>query len=509
MRALLLLLACTCQPKPAGEPAAPAPPMPERPTITTPPWVATGDVGSSEAIVWVHAHGLHRVRAEAWREDDPTRRVQWRSAMVQPATPPAAPTAHLRLTGLPPATAIRYRVLTGDGREAEGRLQTAPLPEEAAAVRLLVAGDLGGQGWCRPPEGYTVFETMRALRPDLALFSGDMIYADDSCPAEAPDGRPNVQLPAEHPVDVRTLDWTDPGALRAGLDRWWAYHRADPSLQAFLEEVPVLVGWDDHELINDVGPREVLPAGAAPRPGWTAGVELARRALLDWNPIDPQARPGPIHRRLRWGRHLEVFLLDNRSFRSPNDQPDGPDKTMLGLAQREWLLAGLRESRATWRVVASSVPLSIPTGSRAFERGRDGWASGEGDPTRPEGATDISATTGYEAELERIFEAIRKEGRPGVLFVTTDVHHGRILRYDNGDVPVHEIISGPLRAWAGEPGPLDPSFQPAELAAVAKTFHFTDLSIAADGALTVRLVDERGQELPGARLELAPPPESP
>jgi hypothetical protein len=33
---------------------------------------------------------------------------------------------------------------------------------------------------------------------------------------------------------------------------------------------------------------------------------------------------------VHWADDLELFLLDQRSYRSRNDAPDGPGKTMLG-----------------------------------------------------------------------------------------------------------------------------------------------------------------------------------
>lgn len=501
---LLLVLSCTCQPDPPplAEPAGPAPPPP--PVITEPPWVASGDVGHDQATLWTMAGGLARVRAEAWRADDPDKKIESRSAMATPAAPPAAPTAHLRLEGLQPGTIYAWRVLTGDGREAEGRLKTAPLPEDPSAVRLLVGGDLGGQGWCRPTDGYAIFDAMSERDADLAILNGDMIYADNDCPPQAPDGSSNVQAAAGHPVDIRTVDWTDAVATRSALDDWWAYHRADPKLQAFLEQVPVIVQWDDHEAVNDWGGWPAWSTGEAERAGFPTLIAQARAALLAWNPIDPEARPGPIHRRIRWGQHLEVFVLDNRSFRSENAQADGPGKTMLGAEQLAWLLAALHDSDATWRVISTSVPLSIPTGSQAWKNGRDGWANGTGDPQVPAGETDISPTTGYEHELGLILSRIRELGRPGVVFVTTDVHHSRVLRYDNGGVPVTEVISGPLRAWSGPPTPLDPTLAPVEHFAVGERFTFASLSITPEGELTIELHDEAGAPLAGSTLTLPP-----
>ena len=44
-----------------------------------------------------------------------------------------------------------------------------------------------------------------------------------------------------------------------------------------------------------------------------------------------------IYRRIRWGKRLEVWLVEGRDFRSENPDPDGPDKTIWGEDQKEWL----------------------------------------------------------------------------------------------------------------------------------------------------------------------------
>ena len=106
---------------------------------------------------------------------------------------------------------------------------------------------------------------------------------------------------------------------------------------------------------NDFGPRgegrAILPHGLA--------------AFLDYNPVGP----APLYRRVRWGKHVELFLLDTRSHRAPNLSPDTPDKSMLGADQRRWLERALLDSDATNKIVVTSVPLSIPTGS-AWVAGR-------------------------------------------------------------------------------------------------------------------------------------------
>ena len=93
--------------------------------------------------------------------------------------------------------------------------------------------------------------------------------------------------------------------------------------------------------------------------------------MLEQNPVgeDPLT-PKRLYRSVRWGQHLELLLLDGEEYRDANSAPDSPGqpKTLLGREQLAWLKQRLADSDATWVVVASSVPLSVATGSGACRR---------------------------------------------------------------------------------------------------------------------------------------------
>lgn len=90
-----------------------------------------------------------------------------------------------------------------------------------------------------------------------------------------------------------------------------------------------------------------------------------------------------------------MIILNNRGYRDPNAQADGPDKTMLGEDQLKWLEQELLESDAKIKLVATSVPISVPTGKA---NARDGWANANQiNPNDP---------TGYENEFRKISDFI-------------------------------------------------------------------------------------------------------
>jgi alkaline phosphatase D len=391
--------------------------------------------------------------------------------------------------------------------EATGAFRTAPAAETSRRVTFLVGGDLGGQAYCRHAEhGYRIFRAAADLAPDFFIANGDMIYADSSCPERSPEGAQNV--PGDFPaIHEERVDWTDVAQLDEVYRAHWRYNRADSAFQAFLRRTPMFVQWDDHEVINDFGVPWPSHPAAPERAGYPNLVATGRRVFFEWHPLRRDARePERIHRAARWGKHAELFLLDARSHRSPNRALDAPEarKTLLGPAQLAWLKEGLERSTATWKVVSSDVPLSVPTGSRAETFGRDAFASGDAD--------SFSASTGFERELMDLVRFLDANDVRNVVFVATDVHFAAQIRYagdydGDGDAYVfHELISGPLSA-AKTPSPrtLDATLHPVVLYAEGGIFNFAHVRIedAEDGVrLFTDVRDDAGVPRPGSGLSL-------
>ena len=483
-----------------------APPGPP-PQITH--GVATGDVTDHSAVVWARADGP----AELVVEVDEGLEFRAENSAASDFT------AQVALQGLRPRTDYSYRAhfLGSSGArssEVEGRFRTAPAAEESVdAIRFIVGGDLGGHGYCRQTEeGYEIFETMGALSPDFFVANGDMIYADEECLAEGAEGRQNV--PGDFPrVSAAEVDWSDRTALQEILWKHWRYHRGDAPFQRFLARIPMYVQWDDHEVINDFGAGWPSWPFAPDRAGFHNLVETGRNAVFHYNPIGRNPdEPTRIYRSFRWGQDMELFLIDARSYRDPNDRPDSETdpKTLLGREQLEWLTTGLLSSEATWKIVSSDVPLSVPTGSGAERFGRDGWANGT--------ANDFSATTGFEQELLGLLRHLDAADLENLVFVVTDVHAAVSIRYDldadgDGDqIVFHEFISGPMVAGKlpGPPG-LDPTLGPTLLYAEGDIFNFGYYRVEKGADGRVRFLadvrDETGGVRAGSSVDLASQPE--
>jgi alkaline phosphatase D len=338
-------------------------------------------------------------------------------------------------------------------------------------VRLAFGGDVAGQNVCRDAvEGFPIMDTIRAWRPDVFVGLGDMIYADNACEATGRYG--NAQLAGDF----------GPATDLEGFWAHWRYNRADPASQRLLGSTSYVGVWDDHEVINDFGPlTDLAPIGL--------------RAFLDYTPISSAPR---LYRSLRWGQHLELFVLDTRSYRDPNSAPDSLDqpKTMLGREQLAWLKEGLAGSDATWKVIVSSVPMSIPTGFPAAN-GRDGWANFDQD-------------TGFENELLEILRFMAEKGIDNSVWITTDVHFAEVFRYspfpEDPGFAVHEIATGPLNSGIFPNPSVDTTLNPEVLFfhgpaspddvtswdQAKQWFNFGTLEVGAHGDLTAEVLDTAG-----------------
>jgi alkaline phosphatase D len=468
---LLLTISCTSASReglPPGSPFADA----AIPTAVMLPYgTAVGDVTSRSAVFWLRTEGPKAVQVE-WASVEAWKAISSMASVVVPASrtavfvtgPETDYTLSIPLDRLESATRYRYHILVDEPERSATPLRGAlvmrgefsTLPDAARSIPLTFAwsGDLGGQHRCRQgAAGYPVFDTIRARHPDFFLFLGDTIYSDDVCPS--PPNEPGADFIATALPEYRAKQ---------------RYQRGAEALRRFLETVPVYVTWDDHEVKNNfAGPFETqMPAG--------------RQALREYWPIRTNPDdPHRLYRTVRYGADLEMFLLDTRQYRSRNADPDGPDKTMLGAQQLKWLLNGLRTSNATWKVIVSSVPLSIPKGGGMAVPGNDGWAGG------PDG-------TGFERERQVIVDAMLSGEMKNIVFLGADVHFVQANAYDPNDDGVpdfHEFVAGPLSARPGRLTPPSPGLRPKNLINEAGYYNFGLVRVTA-ADFEVAIIDDAG-----------------
>lgn len=427
----------------------------DRPVVTC--GVQSGDVGADGGVVWARADRPSQMLVEVATTES------FANARILPplaALPESDFTAKMLLENLPAGQEIFYRVrfrdLAHTAIESEpvvGRFRTAPA--DRRDVSFVWGGDVAGQGWGINPDdgGMFTFATMRKHRPDFLLHSGDTVYADGPIKSEVTlsDGKvwKNLTIPEKAKV-AETLD-----EFRAAHK----YNFMDEHLRAFNAEVPVFVQWDDHEVTNNWSLSKELPATYKER-NINLLVARAARAFHEMYPMrESITEPGRVYRTLNYGPHLDVFMLDERSYRGPNGPNQqafyGPESHFLGPAQLAWLKRGLLNSRATWKVIASDMPLSIIVyDDAANKKGSEAVAQGDGPPR------------GRELEIADLLRFIKRSGVVNTVWLTADVHYAAAHYYNPDKAqfgefdPFWEFVAGPLHAGTFGPNELDNTFGP-------------------------------------------------
>ncbi|WP_202869670.1 alkaline phosphatase D family protein [Kribbella caucasensis] len=472
-----------------------------RPAVTN--GIQSGDVSASNAVVWTRADRPARMFVEV----SPTETFRRVRRVAGPVLDERTDfTGKTLLRGLPAGEDVFYRVVVADldderlaGAPEYGRLRTAPIG--SADIRFLWSADLAGQGWGIDPArgGYRIFNAMRRLAPDFFICSGDLIYADGVLPAEKPlsDGTVwrNLVTPEKSKVAETLAEYR--GNYR--------YNLLDENLRRFNAEVPQINSWDDHEVTNNWYPGEVLDDTRYTEKRVDVLAARARRAFHEYLPTSTSRDDeGRVYRVIRYGELLDVFVVDMRSYKDANTAglETVSDGGVFGRRQLEWLKRELKASRATWKVLAADLPISlvVPDGA-AIE------AIAQGDPGTP---------LGRELEIAELLADAKRNRVTGMLWVTGDVHYTAAHHYDPSRAkftdfdPFWEFVSGPLNAAVGvepRPNPVDPTFGPevvfakgapsADVGNPAFGYqYFGEVAIDGDTRqLTVRLRDIEGTVL--------------
>lgn len=329
-------------------------------------------------------------------------------------------TGSVLLDGLPPNRGYYYRVSSEAYTPSDwGWFQTAPEPTHDVSVHFVYSADIG----LDPERETSIVEFMAESPAAFYMNLGDWPYADK-----------------------------DPAART--LSEYRAKHRAvrEPAwIRGLLRRFPVYAIYDDHDI----------------RCNWDGKwrereSERIAAGLTAWDEAFP-LRTATRYRDWRWGRHAHFFMLDTRMYRSANEDPDGPDKTMLGPQQKEWLLSGLRSSESSFKFVISSVPLGFATGN-------DHWSA-------------------FATERDEVVSTIRDEGIRGVVFLTADRHYFAAVHHSFG---IREFHVGPLSA-----GPGNPPERTAEVLGFANTLNYGEVRVQSspDPLLTFNCRDSLGEIL--------------
>jgi alkaline phosphatase D len=175
-------------------------------------------------------------------------------------------------------------------------------------------------------------------------------------------------------------------------------------------------------------------------------------------PIRPEGDdPERIYRSVRYGPTLEVFLLDQRSYRGPNSPnrqiSSGDETAFLGTEQLQWLTRSLKASTATWKVIASDMPVGLVV--------RDGKTDFEALANADDGQP-----LGRERETAELLKELKQSQVRNIVWLTADVHYAAAHHYDPVRAKFHdfdpfwEFVAGPFHAGTFGPAELDATFGP-------------------------------------------------
>ena len=370
------------------------------PRLTFTHGVASGDVTPASVVLWTRVDGEGEVRAQVAKDES------FSDLVVEGKQRSSAEhdfVVKLGIEGLEPAARYYYRFLPPSGEPSPvGTFETAPPPDTVADVVFAYDGDSDAS--------YKPFQILSKVREDdpaFFIYLGDTIYADYT----------NTGLPA-----ATTLD---------DYRQRYKVNWEDEHLRNLLASTSTYAIWDDHEVKNDFAGQDVDQAQMA----------AGREAFLEYLPIRQDSTdPNRLYRTFNWGKDVELFILDERQYRSaeaickdekgstitiPSIEGDAackagladPSRTFLGQAQKEWLKQALLGSTAKFKFIVNEVAIS-----ELILLPYDRWE-------------------GYAAERREFLDFLKENNIKNVIFLTTDLHASIVKTVDKR---YKEVIVGPI-----------------------------------------------------------------
>jgi len=235
-------------------------------------------------------------------------------------------TAQWKLEGL--AADTRYVIVieaqTPEGQPSDvqrGGFRTAPRRGQAEPLAFCVTTCHDFIRRDDGLKGHKIYTAMTKLAPDFVVHAGDIEYYDKP----------------------------DPWAFTKELMRFkWGRLFALPANRDFYSRTTSYFIKDDHDTLCDDC-----------WPGQTYGSVTFEEGVRLFNEEQFPSR-NPRYANIRWGRDLEIWILEGRDYRSANTTADGPAKTILGADQKAWLFDTLEKSEAAFKLIFSPTPVVGP-----------------------------------------------------------------------------------------------------------------------------------------------------
>ncbi|MCF8225781.1 MAG: alkaline phosphatase D family protein [Bacteroidales bacterium] len=220
---------------------------------------------------------------------------------------------------------IRFAIATGFNYEHYYGLDTSRNRQFRHEPRML--GAVGEDSIF----GFEAFETVMKISPDFFIANGDVVYYDK------PSSDPEMWARSMEEMQAK-----------------WHRYFSMPRNREMCLEVPVYFLKDDHDhRYNDCDTTDERGS----EPSSKLGIEVFKQQVPVTDPLDENAK---TYRTIRMGKHLQVWFMEGRDYRSPNSIKDTIGKTIWGEEQKNWLMQGLLESDATYKIMISPTPMVGP-----------------------------------------------------------------------------------------------------------------------------------------------------
>ncbi len=381
--------------------------------------VIAGDPTTTGMSLWTRLHGLSGKVPVALEvaTDKGFRKVVARQKIS--ASKATGHSVKAQVKGLKPYEQYYYRFATKNQDSPVGRFRTALPADSNQEVKFAFFSCQNFTfGY------YGAHAAMAKDDLDFVVNLGDYIYAEDYHKAPG-DGR------------VRNDPIGEAKTLQQYRDKY-ALYRTDANLRKMHSNFAMVSTWDDHEVQNNYAGGAGPTGGLAGANGYSPARQSAGyKAFFESMPTNEiPGGPGKrIYRSLRFGKHLEIVMLDERQYRA--DQPLGDagivdpttpqnaaelaaPRQFLGEKQLAFLKGRLKNSTATWKVIANEVMMMNTKLLPTQDYNLDDWS-------------------GYQAQRGEILSYIRDQKIENVVSVVGDIH-----TFVAGNVVINETDTTPV-----------------------------------------------------------------
>ena len=357
----------------------------------------------------------------------------------------------IELNGLDFGTAYNYQLII-DGKTVVTSFPTKFITKDLWQYRKPVPDFSFLTGSCayfnetvydRPGKPYgsdsSIFSTMAKTPADFHVWLGDNWYTRE--------------------VDYSTA-W--------GLNYRASRDRSLPILQEFMAKMPHYAIWDDHDYgPNDADKSYILK-------------EESRQVFKNYwlNPSYGENGKG-IYSKVNYG-DVDLFLTDDRFFRSSDDLPDSVDakpsaaKTYFGSEQMDWLKNALLGSRATFKIIV--------TGSQVLNP-----------------LNKYECMQHFSYEYNELMNFLAEHKISGILFLTGDRHHSEIIRMDRASLyPLYDITVSPYTSGISKASGIEANNPNREPNTLVEAQNFAKISFSGkknERTMKVEFIGLKGEKL--------------